>query len=370
MPSFDFITEADFRKSLESDFEEMRKSIEGGAWKSAQVIAGSIVEALLIDYLVSVPHQGRPAKNPLAMDLAEAISICRQERVLTDRTADLCSVVRSYRNLIHPGRLVRLEEPPPARESASIALSLVEIITEEIARTRRKLVGLTAEQLLSKIERDAEVLSFFKHLVLEASELQRTRLILDLIPAAHARHMAVGDFESWTLAERLASAYEITLSTVSEEIKGRAVAEFVRVLREEDGPRVSQYASAFFRAALLAYVPETQRPLVSGYLLNRLDSDPSGATLKMVDGIEEFLSPSDAGKWVDPLTKVFVNSKEADLRRKVRSMISWAEISSTDAFLKAVRDRLQTWKEHYAKAGSSEKAQSVEELIAAVSSPE
>lgn len=78
------------------------------------------------------------------MDLMEAIEICRQEKALTDRTADLCSVIRSYRNLIHPGRLIRPGEPAPDKDSATIAVTLVRIIAEELAATREKAVGLTA----------------------------------------------------------------------------------------------------------------------------------------------------------------------------------------------------------------------------------
>ena len=46
MPMFDFITEKDLRVSLEGDYAEMQKCVEASAWKSGQVLAGSIVEAL------------------------------------------------------------------------------------------------------------------------------------------------------------------------------------------------------------------------------------------------------------------------------------------------------------------------------------
>lgn len=369
MPNFDFITEVDFRKSLENDFEEMRKSIDGAAWKSAQVAAGSIVEALLVDYLVSVPSTTRSTtKDPLAMDLAEAIAVCRAEKVLSDRTADLCSVVRSYRNLIHPGRLVRLGEPLPNRDSATIALSLVAIITDEVARTRRKLVGLTAEQLLSKIERDQEVLSFFKHLVQEANEHQRERLLMELLPAAHSRY-ASGELEDWLVAQRIAAAYEITVNTVSDATKAKAAGEFVRVLREEDGAYVARFASAFFRASALQYVPNNQRPLLKGYLLSRLESEPSEQTLQMVDGLDEFLSPEEASKWVDPLVKLVASGNESQLRLRARNMITWAEFSATPEICKKILARLNTWKTHYQKAGANEKSARIDEVTASFSPP-
>src|SRR5206468_10963333 len=164
-----------FRKSLEDDYREMRRCFDAEAWKSVHVLAGSIVEAPLTDYLCSTTNATRPKKDPLRIDLGEAISICRDEKVLLDRTADLCSAIKSYRNLIHPGRMVRLEEQAPDKGSATVALAVVDMIAEEVAKQRRKAVGLTAEQILSKVLRDVNSLPLLKHLIHEASEQQRER---------------------------------------------------------------------------------------------------------------------------------------------------------------------------------------------------
>lgn len=129
MPTFDYINSNEFRESLENDYAELQKCLAAGAWKSVQVIAGSIVESILIDYLVSTKEEGRTKKDPLKLDLAEIVSICRTEKVLSDRTADLCSVIRSYRNLIHPGRVVRLRENKPDKGSATVSIAVVEMIT-------------------------------------------------------------------------------------------------------------------------------------------------------------------------------------------------------------------------------------------------
>jgi hypothetical protein len=51
---FDFVSGDDFRTPLESDYAELEACLTAGAWKSAHVLAGSIVEAVLIDYLVAV----------------------------------------------------------------------------------------------------------------------------------------------------------------------------------------------------------------------------------------------------------------------------------------------------------------------------
>jgi hypothetical protein len=54
MASFDYIPTPELRQSLESDYGELRRCIDINASKAVHVLAGSIVEALLTDLLVSL----------------------------------------------------------------------------------------------------------------------------------------------------------------------------------------------------------------------------------------------------------------------------------------------------------------------------
>lgn len=185
MTTFDFITAREFRRSLEADYSEMRRCVDHEAWKSVHVLAGSIVEALLIDYLISSPKAERTPKDPLTCDLGQAVTLCRSEGILSQRSADLCSVVRSYRNLIHPGRVVRLGERAPDATTGAIAVALVDIIVREIAEARRAASGLTAEQILSKVRRDGDALTILQHLLADASAQERERLVVDVLPEGY-----------------------------------------------------------------------------------------------------------------------------------------------------------------------------------------
>ena len=126
----------------------------------------------LIDYLIAAPNPSRVSKNPLSMDLAEAItSAGRKSTAIAPGFVQCC---RSYRNLIPVVRGWGARTEPGQR---SIAMSLVELITEELAGTRRQQVGLTACRATAvKARRDQGVLSIFKHLVNEANEQQRQKL--------------------------------------------------------------------------------------------------------------------------------------------------------------------------------------------------
>jgi hypothetical protein len=97
MINFDFISGENFRISLENDYQELNKAMGIEAWKTVHVLAGSIVEAVLIDYLVAIGYQ---KEDPLQMSLGKAITTCRQEGILSEKAEHISHAIRSYRNLI------------------------------------------------------------------------------------------------------------------------------------------------------------------------------------------------------------------------------------------------------------------------------
>jgi hypothetical protein len=360
---FDFITVQEFRESLESDYVEMRGCAQAQAWKSVQVLAGSIVESLLIDYLAATRQREQPGKDPLKLDLGEAISICRGEKVLSDRTADLCSVIRSYRNLIHPGRLIRLGEQAPNEGSATIALALVDLITDELARVRRATVGLTAEQILSKLQRDANSLPLLKHLLQEVSENQRERLLLELIPNAYLQAPDTEDPFAEEDAERLERAYRVTLETVPDQIRKRVGAEFVRILREEDGHRVLKYSAGFVRPSDLQHVPKQHQAMVREHLLGRVSNVHTNQSLQALDGIAEYLEPTEVQKWVDPFVRTLISSSvPSAVKTRARKHFVDATLRTTTDVDVAIDGRLDAWIKHLENGGSAEQATVVRQL--------
>ena len=65
MDTFDFMTDEQLRANLESDYQEMQATLSAGAWKATLVMAGSIIESVLVDYLVAVGHQPPKGKDAL-----------------------------------------------------------------------------------------------------------------------------------------------------------------------------------------------------------------------------------------------------------------------------------------------------------------
>jgi len=175
---FEYIVDVGLRRSLESDWRELQVALQNSAWKSVHVLAGSIVESILVDHLLSI---GFPQKDPLRMTLDEAITACKGSGVLSDKTAELSIVIRRYRNLIHPGRLLRLSESADVN-SATVCEALVRMINGEVASSKRQTYGYTAEQIASKIERDSSSVAILTHLLKKTNERELERLLLEVLP--------------------------------------------------------------------------------------------------------------------------------------------------------------------------------------------
>ena len=103
MPNFDFIADDTFRHNLEADDDELARCIKAKSWKAVVVLAGSVVEVILVDALVARGFRTKSGGDALSMSLADVIETYQREEIISDKAAHLSSVIRSYRNLIHPG---------------------------------------------------------------------------------------------------------------------------------------------------------------------------------------------------------------------------------------------------------------------------
>jgi hypothetical protein len=317
---FDFITSTDFRRALERDYAEMHACFGASAWKSTQVMAGSIVEALLIDYLLATPSTSVGGKDPLKLDLAEAITACRSDGLLSSRDAELSSVIRSYRNLIHPGRVLRLREEAPNEATATIALKLVDLIIAQVDRRRREAFGLTAEQLLSKVERDDDSIAILPHLLLETNAAELERFVLELVPTRYVHLKAMGhgddDFGDWLVYERLEKAHRLAFDAAKDSVRQKAVDKFVRMIREEDGNAIRTYREAFFRASDYLLVAPQYKAMVKQHVLSTTAYEHSVQSGRQLGSFARFIEPNDVPSWLDPYIRTLIGTDESKVNER------------------------------------------------------
>ena len=125
---FDFIVNADLKTIIERDYAEFNNILmPDNAWKSAIVLAGSILEAILYDVLESPAYNSMANNSPKAptdgnghlknlqngkWSLQNLIEVAVDISVLSsDREKTIDQVLRNYRNFVHPKKEVRVQYP-------------------------------------------------------------------------------------------------------------------------------------------------------------------------------------------------------------------------------------------------------------------
>jgi len=367
MIEFDFIIDDRFREALTKDYSEFQSSLAGQAWKASLVLVGSIVEALLVDHLLATKHQSKTGIDPLKMSLADLISACEKDGAISPNTASLSTVIREYRNLIHPGRTVRLGQT--ANKSAAIvAGELLQLIVDEISVKKRAQFGYTAEQIVKKLERDESAISIHTHLLKEMSEHEIERLLLKTIPKRYFDLDSIVDFGPGTDFEgqaRLATCFRSAFALAPEETKKRVTLNFLSILKEEDQYKVFAYETAFFRAHDLKYLSAPQGKLVKAHLLSRIQKDISTELVVAIGGLPAYLEAGEISDLVDALLKACLPKSPSPLKASARKYLStlWLELpSGNDGIDHKVLDRLDDWIRHFEDRGNLESAATVREI--------
>ena len=132
-----FVPDDDLRRIIRRDLMEARTCVEARAFKAALVLAGSVAEALI---LAAVLAKGT-AKSEAAltkMGLKELVAEARALNIVPDeKTMNLVDDwLRSYRNLIHPGR-ERSDKDSPGEDKAALAVQAVELLARQLDKAHR-----------------------------------------------------------------------------------------------------------------------------------------------------------------------------------------------------------------------------------------
>lgn len=320
MISFDFITDEAFKRSLVSDWAELKSCLEAKAWKSAHVMAGSIVEAVLIDYLLFSRSKTKAKDDPLKMDLTTAISACQREGAVSEKTAHLCSAIKDYRNLIHPGRSIRLGEAID-ENSARVADALVGMVVAEVSSKKKETYGYTAEQLLAKLESDPSARHLLRHLMEGMHEAELERLLLVAIPKRHAE-LSEDRKAHQDLLETLERCFHHTFGIANEQTKQKTARKLVSIIKEETGDTVLWYETAFFAAGQLAYLSASDAKLVKRHILGRPRVQETEACFRLIQGLEGYITVEEAALFISALSYLAFGSTDLELKTRAASYLA------------------------------------------------
>jgi hypothetical protein len=136
--SFHFVSDAAIRKILERDYQEIQRNMISSSWKSAIILCGGSIEAILLDLLLTdqakaISSSKAPKENDLnKWDLNDLVEVSVEEKFIGSEIAKLSHTVREYRNLIHPGVEIR-KGLKVESEEAKIAVEVLHILIRELS---------------------------------------------------------------------------------------------------------------------------------------------------------------------------------------------------------------------------------------------
>jgi hypothetical protein len=147
----DFISDVEYRDSLRVDLSTITNALAHDEWKPATVLSGSVIEALLLWALKARTHVDlrvavdavdsqrlfSPRKKPDIgeldrWDLVDYILVAKELKEIGEDAATIANKVRDFRNLIHPGRSVRLGQTC-TKGTAQVAYGALEMVVENLA---------------------------------------------------------------------------------------------------------------------------------------------------------------------------------------------------------------------------------------------
>ncbi len=352
MANFDFVADEGLRASLESDAAEMATCLEVKVYKAAHVLAGSIVEAVLVDHLDSTGYKDPSGKSLLELNLGQLITAARGKKVLSERAANLASVVKDYRNLIHPGRINRLNERIDAN-TANVAKSLVEIVATEVAQLRQGTYGNTAQQVVSKVENDSSSVSILADLLRHTKPRELERLLIQDLPARYLELAAIEDRDDETISPilaRLRRTYRAAFYAATPEIRRRVVADYARILREEVNEfEVLTREAALFRAEDLAYLPEADIPMAKEHLLSRVGRVLNEFLADALIGIGQHCDEHELVSLIDAYVR-YATTRDTPQRRKTAGELMQRLYSETPQERDSgLPKRLEDWERTFAE---------------------
>jgi hypothetical protein len=146
-----FIDDESYRELLKVDITVMNNAFDNGEWKAATILAGSIIEALLLYKIKIIDVNDKPKlqyiirqnknDNP-NLDFPNDLDRFRLNHLIPvavglniiekDPTGIQCEIARGFRNLIHPGQAIRAAQVCD-RGTALSSLAAVEHVIRNLS---------------------------------------------------------------------------------------------------------------------------------------------------------------------------------------------------------------------------------------------
>lgn len=128
----DLVRDADLATVLESRLNEARICDRNGAYASAVIMLGSLLEGVLLDAVKArMPGSEKPLERWTLHDLIET---AHREKWIQADVRGFASKLREYRNLVHPNAQVKIGHAPD-RDTVSMCWPVINAALNDLAAT-------------------------------------------------------------------------------------------------------------------------------------------------------------------------------------------------------------------------------------------
>ena len=240
---FEFINDSKFKKMLVRDKKELDKCYQNELYKSTIVLSGSIIEALLVDFLIMYENREENIEKLYKKTLYDLIEIAKENNLISEKTEKLSHVVRNYRNLIHSGREYRLKEKVD-EEHANVAYNLLGIIITELSEKYEKNYKESCEDVLQKIDKDRYSIAIMEDIIenlLPNEKVEIFKSIPSYFYSLDYDPLEFGEIYNNT-RERYKIFYNNLADYVDKNIKREEAEKLLSIVRNEDFTEVEKYA--------------------------------------------------------------------------------------------------------------------------------
>lgn len=285
---FDFISDTKFRNILKRDFLELEKCLEIKANKAVLVLSGSIIEAILTEYFLNNLPNKMSKEQIMKQELYSLIDLAFEKKLITQKAKDLSTVIKSYRNLIHPGREIR-ENEQFDDDTAIVSFSLLKIITSEVKENYLKKYGYTAKDIVSKLETDYLSYSIFEQLVERINFSEKTILLNDL-----TEYELNGEREPFTYISNLKMLIQTLKSLLSKEIILEQLKKLLKKVQIGEQSQIVKLYNLYHED--LQLLPQADREIIVTYMLTYLEHNLEQDEIKRFTSKRTF---STIGNYID-----------------------------------------------------------------------
>jgi hypothetical protein len=259
----------------------------------------------------------------------------------------MSSAVANFRNLIHPGRALRLKDHVD-ENLALAARAFVHRLCSDLSKESAARYPYRAEDVIEKAEKDVGARTVLENMLGKTRPSEVTRLLTEVGPRAFLSNFHtpenlgvemfpnqdsiddedVDKYQSLCRVAKIdqaadAQAYRLAFDRGSRVQKGTAMHAIAELLKTEDSPAVVALEAELLQVSGLECASDEDRSLIMGDIVDRICSKNAGKELlDSVAGIGQWLPPERGARFAEALLdKRFWSKVDSGIRRSALSLL-------------------------------------------------